>query len=90
MNDPRASQILRGMQIEFQYVLNKYLNDSSLTVEQVAEAAGVSVPIVKQLAAGTYTGLISYLFAVSLAIGKVPNISLVSTTPTAPPDEKPA
>jgi hypothetical protein len=82
MNDPRAAQLLRGMQIEFQYVLNKHLNDNGLTVEQVAESAGVSVPIVKQLAAGTYTGLLSYLFAVSLAIGRVPLIDLAPTDPT--------
>jgi transcriptional regulator with XRE-family HTH domain len=83
MNTPRATQLLRGMQIEFQYLLNKHLNDNGLTVEQVAEAAGVSVPIVKQLAAGTYTGLLSYLFAVSLAIGKAPSISLTPVEPTA-------
>jgi hypothetical protein len=82
MNDPRAAQLLRGINIEFQYVLNKYLNDTGQTVEQVAEAAGVSDVVVKRMAAGTYTGLLSYLFAVSLAIGRVPLIDLAPTDPT--------
>lgn len=76
MNQPEAPRLLRSMQIEFQYVLNKHLNDTGQTVEQVAEVAGVSVPVVKQMAAGTYTGLLSYLFAVALAIGKVPLLEL--------------
>jgi hypothetical protein len=84
MNDPRAAQLLRGMQIEFQYVLNKYLNDTGQTVEQVAEAAGVSVPIVTQLSKGTFTGLLSYLFAVALAIGQVPILDLKAGPPTQP------
>lgn len=83
MNDPRAAQLLRSIQIEFQYVLQKHLNDTGQTIEQVAEAAGVSDVVVKRMAAGTYAGLLSYLFAVSLAIGKVPNLELVPA-PAAP------
>ena len=74
---PTAATLLRGMQIELQYCLNKYLNDTGQTLEQVAEAAGVSTVVVKQMAAGTYGGTLSYMVTVLLAIGKVPNITLI-------------
>lgn len=83
MNQPNAETLLRAIQIEFQYVLQKHLNDTGQTTLDVAEVAGVSEVVVKRMAAGTYTGLLSYLLAVSLAIGKAPVLTL-TPAPAAP------
>ncbi len=84
MNQPEATaRILRAMQIEMQYQLQKHLNDTGQTTADVAEAAGVSEVVVKRMAAGTYAGLLSYLLAVALAIGKAPIIEL-KPAPAAP------
>ena len=81
MNQPEAARLLRALQIEFQYALNKHLNDTGQTVEQVAESAGVSDVVVKRMAAGTYAGLLSYLFAVALAIGQLPSLEMKPAPP---------
>lgn len=81
MNQPDAPRLLRALQIEFQYALNKHLNDTGQTVEQVAEVAGVSDVVVKRMAAGTYAGLLSYLFAVALAIGQAPALEMKPLSP---------